>query len=587
MTGRHASDGTGARDAWTERLLAAVRTAAGDEWVDSARALWGRTSASPEVRVTLYGPYDAGKSTLLKRLLVEDGTPVPDWLRIGARPTTDECREVASGGFRYIDTPGFAARAGDREPAADAAITTSDVLMVVLTPQVTAEAGTYVAPLLPRRDPGQKVPVPFSAKSLLLVFAKAETAGPYPDDDPDEFTRLWKRKRAELARLLTEHGCVAPLPGIHVVIADLDGNVGMAGDARSDDYAAGYGRTVDDGIGALCSALGAVAASGHELRATAYLRYWATLARQALERSIAEQDHLEETERAAERERGLLTSVVAQLDALDQRAATELRTQVARALEGIADAAAARDPAGLRDAARERLTEVVQAWSRTWHNELEQLVVTTTAEIGSRAALPTTETHHDFLKGALEGLAPASPAPADPGSFPALAAGLGHAVRRTSYTAYTRRVGASPGEVRARLQRARHASFLGYPPDARETAFLSHAREELWYADLADLVPTLLGLASLVWRAAREKQRTLQEAERRRELRTELRKRAEVVTGKILDSHWNPAVRTIHDQLHDRMPPESLLEEVRNRRSALAGAVAELRACLEESRTWP
>ena len=44
--------------------------------------------------VTFFGPYDSGKSTLLKRLLVDEGCKVPDWLTISPRPETFEQNKI-------------------------------------------------------------------------------------------------------------------------------------------------------------------------------------------------------------------------------------------------------------------------------------------------------------------------------------------------------------------------------------------------------------------------------------------------------------------------------------------------------------
>ena len=44
--------------------------------------------------VTVYGAYDTGKSSLLRRLIVDFEVEVPDWLTISARHETFEVNEV-------------------------------------------------------------------------------------------------------------------------------------------------------------------------------------------------------------------------------------------------------------------------------------------------------------------------------------------------------------------------------------------------------------------------------------------------------------------------------------------------------------
>src|SRR5688572_8457066 len=57
--------------------------------------------------IALVGPYTAGKSSLLKRLCVDIGVPVPDELFVDAAPATDRSYEVELGGYRLRDNAGL------------------------------------------------------------------------------------------------------------------------------------------------------------------------------------------------------------------------------------------------------------------------------------------------------------------------------------------------------------------------------------------------------------------------------------------------------------------------------------------------
>lgn len=87
--------------------------------------------------VTLFGSYDTGKSSLLRRLLVDSGRDVPDWLTISARHETFEVNDVEFGTCIVRDTPGFDVGAsGVREQnssRAMAAVGLTDVGIAVLT----------------------------------------------------------------------------------------------------------------------------------------------------------------------------------------------------------------------------------------------------------------------------------------------------------------------------------------------------------------------------------------------------------------------------------------------------------------------
>src|SRR3954468_1135296 len=73
--------------------------------------------------LALFGVWNAGKSTLLKRLLVETGRPIPDWLTIAASPETnfvgetDILEDVVA-----LDTPGISAGMSLHEGEAAAAL---------------------------------------------------------------------------------------------------------------------------------------------------------------------------------------------------------------------------------------------------------------------------------------------------------------------------------------------------------------------------------------------------------------------------------------------------------------------------------
>ena len=65
--------------------------------VAESHARWHAARDDAALQVTVFGVYDAGKSSLIKRLLVELGAPVPDWLTISARPETYAATRVEAG----------------------------------------------------------------------------------------------------------------------------------------------------------------------------------------------------------------------------------------------------------------------------------------------------------------------------------------------------------------------------------------------------------------------------------------------------------------------------------------------------------
>ena len=140
MTEQHTA---GAR-AWLEEVLGA------DGAVPQASA-WDQFAASDRPVVTLFGAYDTGKSALVRRLLVDAGLEVPEWVTISARHETFEVGAIDFRGVSLRDTPGLAPGADDARAVANTAQALqaaglTDVLVVMMNPQLpTAERGLLIS----------------------------------------------------------------------------------------------------------------------------------------------------------------------------------------------------------------------------------------------------------------------------------------------------------------------------------------------------------------------------------------------------------------------------------------------------------
>lgn len=217
--------------------------------------------------VTLFGSYDTGKSSLLRRLLVDSRIPVPDWLTISARHETFEVNEVEIGDCLVRDTPGFAVGASDMRGQnntrrAMAAVGLTDVGLVVLTPQLaTAEHETL------QRVVAQEWP----AGALLFVISRFDEAGANPEHDLDGYRNLSDRKVQELREMFKLDDTAT----VFVVSQDPFQRVGPDSDVDRDEWDS-YRSW--DGIGALAKAVDTLStASLPEWRRAAGQRYWTTV----------------------------------------------------------------------------------------------------------------------------------------------------------------------------------------------------------------------------------------------------------------------------------------------------------------------
>src|SRR5687767_7187278 len=99
--------GRNAMKDWAEQLDGAIATLVGPEVAGSITSRWEEHASRSQVEVTLFGPFDSGKSSLLKRLLVEAGVDTPPWLTVTARRETWITNEVDALGLTFTDTPGI------------------------------------------------------------------------------------------------------------------------------------------------------------------------------------------------------------------------------------------------------------------------------------------------------------------------------------------------------------------------------------------------------------------------------------------------------------------------------------------------
>ena len=137
---------------WESAVREQVRLVAGD-WVDEVATAWSTFAAETRIQVVLHGGYDSGKTSLIKRFLVEDGTPLPDGLEVGARPTSYQVQRIASGDFVWVDTPGTDSGNADHDALAEEALTLADAVLVVLSPQLLSGAQGVVRGLRRRHLP--------------------------------------------------------------------------------------------------------------------------------------------------------------------------------------------------------------------------------------------------------------------------------------------------------------------------------------------------------------------------------------------------------------------------------------------------
>jgi hypothetical protein len=319
---------------------------------------WQKFASISDPVVTVYGAYDTGKSSLLRRLIVDFGVEVPDWLTISARHETFEVNEVRAAGCLLRDTPGFVtgaedARADMNTQRANTAVELTDVAIVTVTPQLaTAEFPALQA--LVRRD--------WAPRSLWFVISRFDEAGVDPESDEDGYRERAQRKTDEL-RLALELDDAVP---VFVVSQDF---AQMAGSERNPDPQMWDEFRSWDGIAELREALANLGSRGSSsLRAFAAQRFWRKSVANSLDGLQAEVGKYLDHETFSDEGLRLRQSWVAQLDALQNSAGADLRGKISETIGQAVDDQ--RDA----DAIQKSLKEIIDFWYGLQERNVEKLL---------------------------------------------------------------------------------------------------------------------------------------------------------------------------------------------------------------------
>lgn len=319
---------------------------------------WQQFASVNDPVVTVYGAYDTGKSSLLRRLVADSGVEVPDWLTISARHETFEVNEVRAAGCVLRDTPGFVTGAEDvradmNTQLANSAVELTDVAIVTVTPQLaTAEFPALQA--LVRRD--------WAPGCLWFVISRFDEAGVDPESDEDGYRELAWRKTAELRRALELDDAVP----VFVVSQDF---AQMAGSERNPDAQLWDEFRGWDGIAELREALTSLGTSdGSSLRAFAAQRFWRQLVTNSLAGLNAEVAKYHDHENFTDEGLRLRQSWVAQLDALRNSAGADLRGKISEAIGQAVDDQ--RDA----DSIQKSLKEIIDFWYGLQERNVDKLL---------------------------------------------------------------------------------------------------------------------------------------------------------------------------------------------------------------------
>lgn len=255
---RHIVDVNGLRRALTDALVRPDVTGVAD-WLqvldDAAKrdaafrpALVAATQprdARPSIVVA--GDVSAGKSSFIKRLLVEMGGEVPETLHIRADPTTDDVHVYQLDSVDVVDTPGFQSGRSGHDDKAVAATTKASLVIVLLHVNLLIGDTARLEGVVKGTEAA-----PGKWPRMLFLINRCDELGVDPLHGINEYFNRRDRKAAELHAALASRGIDIDTHHIHSIAADPFSAVGQ--DLRVTRAAYDANREWD-GVDALVEAL--------------------------------------------------------------------------------------------------------------------------------------------------------------------------------------------------------------------------------------------------------------------------------------------------------------------------------------------
>jgi hypothetical protein len=540
---------------WSDRVRQRVRELTDSDHVSQADAAWSEFAARPQLVVTVYGPYNAGKTTLIRRLLIEDGTPVPGALSVSAAPETAEVRAVDSGPLRYVDTPGMRAGTAGLGADADRALLVTDAVLMMAPVQLLTDGRDEFLSVVDgsRFDPHRPLPLPDGA--IRFVIGKADE-GADPDYEAD-YLEWREAKTADLVAQLSDRID----PGhVHAVIA------GPSGLQVTEDRIEQLRELRElDGVAPLHEALHALVPERARLREAARVRFWAATGSGVLEQANAWTEELRRREATVRAEVTRFDQFLDLLEGLRRSAENDLRRRMGAMAAELGEQQSGKGLA----VARERFTHVVEEWTGRSFEQLRALVDQAAADQRERStALAWRETGQ--LVADILG-----------------AGDSGRALERSARTSAL--VGGLAERLRdASAQRMALRTTTPIPPVSvpRKTTKIERIREHTWFQSpeggltyrtteivhrtveghrglqslsnaVSKAAPAILAGGAAALQAWNENRERRLEMERRFATRDELRAAADAVVDAVLDGEgtgWNDQVGAVREDFESRRP---------------------------------
>jgi predicted GTPase len=232
--------------AFVDRFDDTVPRGAGTRWLEETEDLLAPDSEAVTAlaelreishrglaRIQLFGDYSSGKTSFVKRLLIDAGLPLPASLEVRADPTTDRVHLYEWEQVVLVDTPGLQSTNDAHGNAALDACPDASGVVYLLQPNLLVGSTSAVERLL-KGDRAQGL-APKLDRTLFVIH-RADELGADPEVVPEEYVRLCERKKTELQLALASRGIRVDEDRIFCMAADPYQLVGDRRDVSSAQF---------------------------------------------------------------------------------------------------------------------------------------------------------------------------------------------------------------------------------------------------------------------------------------------------------------------------------------------------------------
>lgn len=184
-------------------------------------------AADGRARIHLVGDYNAGKSSFIKRLLLDAGSVIPESLQIRANPTTDRAQEYDWDGVRLIDSPGFQSGDATHTEHAMRAFPDASAVIYLFQPNLVLGDDGHLVKVLQGDEQLGLAP---KKERTFFVINRCDELGVDPEMDQKAYEQLVDRKKLELSQALISRGVDIDPRNIFCMASDPFGLVGSRTD---------------------------------------------------------------------------------------------------------------------------------------------------------------------------------------------------------------------------------------------------------------------------------------------------------------------------------------------------------------------